>query len=190
MIDERLQDLASASGRDTEGRMVQLGDLWRERSVVLVFVRHFGCIFCRQQVAELKDIVGQIEARGAELVVVGNGRVEDARRFAREQGIGFRLLTDPTGEAYRRAGMRHGLATVVGAGVLGRGLVAWARGFRQAEVLGDPLQQGGVLVIAAGGREVFRYVSRRAGDHPSTAQLIAVLNSGAVAPALSDRVHT
>jgi peroxiredoxin len=190
MLEDGLQSLAATNVLDSDGRTVRLGDLWRERAVVLVFVRHFGCIFCKQQVAELKGVVEQIEARGAELVVLGNGSVEDARRFGREQGIGFRLLTDPTGQSYRQAGMRHGLATVVGPGVLGRGLVAWARGFRQSEVLGDPLQQGGVLVIAAGGHEVFRYVSRRAGDHPSTTQLLAVLNSGVVAPALGDRVHT
>lgn len=190
MLADGLQSLAGTHVLDTDGGAVRLGDLWRERTVVLVFVRHFGCIFCKQQVAELKGALAQIEARGAELVVLGNGNVDDARRFAREQGIKFRLLTDPTGESYRQAGMRRGLATVVGPSVLGRGLVAWARGFRQNEVLGDPLQQGGVLVIAAGGHEVFRHVSRRAGDHPSTAQLIAVLNSGVVAPALGDRVHT
>ncbi len=35
-------DLASVSALDTKGRKVVLGELWRERPHVLIFVRHFG----------------------------------------------------------------------------------------------------------------------------------------------------
>ena len=35
-------ELADLIVKDTEGRDVRLGDLWRERPAVLVFVRHYG----------------------------------------------------------------------------------------------------------------------------------------------------
>ena len=35
-------ELADLIVKDTEGREVRLGDLWRERPAVLVFVRHYG----------------------------------------------------------------------------------------------------------------------------------------------------
>ena len=35
-------ELAGLIVKDTEGRDVRLGDLWRERPAVLVFVRHYG----------------------------------------------------------------------------------------------------------------------------------------------------
>ena len=35
-------ELADLIVNDTEGRDVRLGDLWRERPAVLVFVRHYG----------------------------------------------------------------------------------------------------------------------------------------------------
>jgi hypothetical protein len=38
-IDPRLADSVV---KDTEGRDVRLGDLWRDKPAVLVFVRHFG----------------------------------------------------------------------------------------------------------------------------------------------------
>ena len=38
-VRERLQDVTV---QDPDGRPVRLGDTWRERSVVLLFVRHFG----------------------------------------------------------------------------------------------------------------------------------------------------
>jgi hypothetical protein len=35
-------ELGEAKVKDVEGRDVRLGDLWRDRPVVLVFVRHYG----------------------------------------------------------------------------------------------------------------------------------------------------
>jgi hypothetical protein len=34
--------LASLSLSDPDGNQIRLGDLWRERPVVLAFIRHFG----------------------------------------------------------------------------------------------------------------------------------------------------
>jgi hypothetical protein len=34
--------LAGAVVQDEQGRDIRLGDLWRDRPVVLAFVRHFG----------------------------------------------------------------------------------------------------------------------------------------------------
>ena len=36
------EELGPIVALDADGREVRLGDLWRERPVVLVFVRHFG----------------------------------------------------------------------------------------------------------------------------------------------------
>lgn len=38
-LSTRLSDIVL---EDWEGRPQRLGDLWRERTVVLVFIRHFG----------------------------------------------------------------------------------------------------------------------------------------------------
>jgi hypothetical protein len=34
--------ISDAVVKDTEGRDVRLGELWRDRPAVVVFVRHFG----------------------------------------------------------------------------------------------------------------------------------------------------
>ena len=36
------KDLAGVTVKDVEGKDVRLGDLWRDRPAVLVFVRHYG----------------------------------------------------------------------------------------------------------------------------------------------------
>ena len=38
----RADDLANLAVLDKTGKSVELGTLWRDRTAVLVFVRHFG----------------------------------------------------------------------------------------------------------------------------------------------------
>jgi hypothetical protein len=159
--------LAGSVVFDTEGRAVTLGSLLGARPLVLVFLRHFGCLFAKQQIEELRRNHAVLRSAGADVVAVGNGQVEQARAFASEQELPFPLLTDPTGESYCAVELKRGLATALTPAVVGRALRARVAGFRQTKTAGDPLQQGGVLVFAAGGREIYRYVSDSAGDHPS-----------------------
>jgi peroxiredoxin len=161
---------------DPEGRRIRLGQLWADRIAVLVFVRHFGCVLCRQQIGEISPLLDRVKAMGAELIVIGQGSVEEARAFRNEEKLRIPLLTDPTRQAHGALGMRRGLASVLTVATLGRALRAWQSGFRQSRVAGDPLQQGGVVVIAPGGVEHFRFISRQAGDHPTAEQILAALS--------------
>jgi AhpC/TSA antioxidant enzyme len=162
---------------DPDGCHVRMGDLWASRAAVLVFVRHFGCVFCKRQVAEIAPFLQRIRHSGAELVVIGHGSVEEARAFRDEQKLACPLLTDPSRQSYCALEMRHGLSTVLSPRVLVRGLKAWRAGFRQTRFAGDPLQQGGVLIIAPGGAERFRFISHEAGDHPSPLRILSVLEA-------------
>lgn len=157
---------------DLDGRSVRLGDVWRDGTAVLVFVRHFGCIFCRQQVADITPYLDRIRASGAEVFLVGNGTVDEARAFNDEQPLGMRVLTDPTRHAFCAAGMRRGPRTVMRPSVILKGIRAFLAGFRQTAVAGDPLQQGGIVVVGRDGRERFRYVGDYAGDHAAPAAVL------------------
>ncbi len=161
----------------TDGRATRVASLWSGRSAVLLFVRHFGCIFCRQQVAEMLPHLDRIRALGGELFVIGNGSVEEAREFAVEHAERFPVFTDPSKATYCELGMKRGLGTVLRPSVVARGLRAMRKGFHQSRVAGDPWQQGGVVVIDAAGRERFRFVSRTAGEHPAPGEVVAALQS-------------
>jgi len=87
------------------------------------------------------------------------------------------LLTDPSRESYCALQMRRGPASVLTPATLARGFKAWRAGFRQSPVAGDPLQQGGVVVIAPGGVERYRYISHDAGDHPTSTQILSAIES-------------
>jgi peroxiredoxin len=167
--------LAEITVLDLEGNVRRLGELWRERPVVLVFVRHFGCLFCREQVQQLRPLVGDIRQRGAELAVVGNGSVEDAREFARELALDFPLFTDPRRLSYQAAGLRRGLASTLGPSVFGNAWRALREGHRQRHTQGDPWQQGGAFVIAPDHRLLYLQRSETGGDHADPQALLNAL---------------
>jgi len=160
---------------DLEGREVRLGQLWADRTVVLVFVRHFGCVFCKQQLAEISPLLDRVQRVGARIVVIGQGSIEEARVFRDTEKLTLPLLTDPSRASYCALDMRRGLTSVLRASVVVRAWSTWRAGFRQSHVAGDALQQGGVVVIAPGGVERFRFISREAGDHPAPADILTAL---------------
>ena len=125
----------------------------------------------------MRDEVEEIRRRGARLVVVGSGSVEQARTFREEQRLTFPLYTDPSLIAYRRAGLRHGLASSIDPRIAPRAIDAVRHGFRQVSTQGAPMQQGGVFVVGAGGRLLFQHISRFAGDHAHPGDILRALDA-------------
>lgn len=158
---------------DCDGAPVRLGTLWADQPAVLVWLRHFGCLFCKEQTAELRAHASEIEGRGAQLAFIGNGGTRYATGFRDEFCPGCTVLTDPDLRSYAAIGARHGLLTTVGPAAWGPALRAWRRGARQSAVQGHPFQQGGVVVVAPGDRVLFSHISRVAGDHPAAAAVIS-----------------
>ncbi|MEM1177872.1 MAG: peroxiredoxin-like family protein [Acidobacteriota bacterium] len=132
-------------------------------------------MFCREQVAQLRDVVPQIREKGAELIVIGNGTPDQAKAFAEERDLDFPLLTDPGRRTYKAAGFRRDIKSTFNLGILKNAKKTLSSGHRQGKVEGDPWQQGGAFVIAPGDEVLFRYVSGAAGDHPDPRDLVASL---------------
>jgi hypothetical protein len=124
----------------------------------------------------LRDALSDIRRRGAELVIIGNGRPEHAVDFRDSEHVKCPLLVDPELRAYAAAGLRRGLLSSISPRVLVRGFRAMAEGQRQGATQGDPWQQGGVFIIRPGNVVDFAYVSQEAGDHPSPDTIIAALD--------------
>lgn len=123
----------------------------------------------------MRGALPEIRARGAELVIVGNGRPDQAADFREAEHVENPLLVDPELRAYAAAGLRRDLGSSVNVRVLGNALRALRAGKRQGTVQGDPWQQGGVFVIRPDDRVDFAYVSESAGDHPDPVDVLAAL---------------
>jgi hypothetical protein len=132
-------------------------------------------MFCREQVAQLRDHRDEMRAKGGDLAVVGNGTPKQAAGFRAEQKLEFPLLVDPGLAAYKAAGLKRTVLSVMNPMVLARGVRALTSGFTQGSTQGDPWQQGGVFVIHPPGEVRYAFVSSGAGEHPPIPELIAAL---------------
>jgi NAD(P)-dependent dehydrogenase (short-subunit alcohol dehydrogenase family) len=126
----------------------------------------------------LRDRIEDIRARGAELVIVGNGAANFAAAFREDFELDCPILVDPELRAYRAAGLRRGRVELLSPRLPLNALRALRSGSRQTGVEGDPWQLGGVFVIRPGGDLTYRYVSGEAGDHPPIDEILAALDEG------------
>jgi hypothetical protein len=133
-------------------------------------------MFCREQVAEFRDIEPEIKKHGAQLVVVGNGKPQHIASFRKTVGFEGELVTDPSLESYKAAlFVRTGLISLFRLSVIAAGLRALRKGFRQGWTQGEDSQQGGVIVVRPPGDVLYRFASRFAGDHPEPRAALAAL---------------
>ena len=163
-----------------DGTAVRLGSVWADRPAVLALVRHFGCIFCKEQVSRLRAIVGDIHALGAELVIVGSGSPQMAGFFAEDYAITTPVLTDPQRRVYRILDVRRPpRLAFVDLRVFLRGVRALLHGYRQqsdqVSERGDQTQLGGVFIVRPGGDVAWAHRSAFAGDRPTNAAILSAL---------------
>ncbi|MBB5316140.1 thioredoxin domain-containing protein [Tunturibacter empetritectus] len=70
--------------------------------VLLVFLRHFGCSFCRQAISDVAEIRGELARRGVRPVFVHLGTPERAKPFFDYYGIGdVERVSDPEAVVYQ-----------------------------------------------------------------------------------------
>ena len=179
-----LAKLGATEVQELSGDWVPLSSLWEDRPAAIVWLRHYGCIFCREQAAELGTIAAEAETLG-NLAIVSTGSVDHGRDFAKHQGKGLRSLVDSDRSTYKVLAFKRGGKSSLDPRIYLRGIQAATRGFMQGRTRGDAMQQGGVLVVAAGGQPVYFQRSEFAGDHARLEAILGALRQAAEIPVRS-----
>ncbi|WP_309397136.1 peroxiredoxin-like family protein [Cerasicoccus maritimus] len=151
-----------------DGESVSLASLIAKPAMVLVFLRHFGCLACREHVGLWKPHLAKFVELGVRVHFVGNGDVAHLREFIDKAGLtdaSADVLTDPEQRVYAALGLENSVASVLSPGAMFNALRAVARGNIQTSVEGDPTQQGGVLIVDADGQVVLLHREARLGDY-------------------------
>ncbi len=125
----------------------------------------------------MRDALPEIRARGAELVLVGNGAAHFARAFRDDLALDVPVLIDAELRAYRAANLRRGHLESLSPLVPWQALRAFSKGFRQTGVQGDAFQLGGLLVIDPPDRITYHHRGRSAGDHPPIDEILRALRN-------------
>src|SRR5271156_844518 len=96
--DEVVQALASVH---TESGPSLL-ELAEASPVLLVFLRHFGCSFCRQAISDVAELKDELAKRGVRPVFVHLGTPERPKSFFVYYGIGdVERVSDPEAKVYQ-----------------------------------------------------------------------------------------
>ncbi len=146
-------------------------------TVLLIFLRHAGCPFCREALADLARIRGEVESRGVRIVVAHFGRPSAMAALMKRYGIGdVDRISQPEHALYRAFGLKRGtLGQVLGARTWWRGVRAAllaGHGFGLPE--GDPFQMPGAFVLNRSGvAAAFRH--RSSADRPDYLALVRSL---------------
>jgi hypothetical protein len=127
---------------------VDLATLSMVSPVLLVFLRHSGCVFCREALSDLSESRQAIEATGTRIVVVHLGCEKSVEFILRRYGLsGLDQIYDEDRALYRAFGLKRGSWwQVAGPRVCLRGLFAVLR-HRMGGAGGDVRQMPGMFLL-------------------------------------------
>lgn len=155
-----------------------LADTLGDEPTLLVFLRHFGCIFCRETVNDLRAATAADPAYPPVLFVYQEPP-ELGKPFFDRFWPEARALSDPQRALYRALGVeRMGLKEMLHPGVIACSLRAAGKGNVQTKPTADQMQMPGAFLVQ-GGRILWQHDYAHSGDSPDWGKLPARLRAEA-----------
>lgn len=153
-----------------------LKDLTYKKPVMVIFLRHFGCVFCKEAMTDIAGKRKNFEAQGFEIVFVHMSDTETANDyFKRFKLPGIKFINDPNKRFYTAFGLFRGSFNQL------YGLQTWIRGYKLkrekdfelelAKKLGDSTQMPGVFILMDGEIKE-KFIHRNAAERPDYEKLL------------------
>ena len=157
----------------SEGDRVSLLGLAQERPLALVFLRHLGCVFCRQEVATMRDALPD-----ENLAFITMSDPTLTHRFKSWMKSPHLFLCDPERRLYEAFELpRTTAGGFFSAQVVRRALQAYREGHRNSLTFDDQLQLGGTYIVDREGEVLASYPSKDISDNPSSEALQRLLRA-------------
>ena len=165
----------AAVGTESGASLLELAEA---SPVLLVFLRHFGCSFCRRAISDVAELGPELAARGVRPVFVHLGPVEIARAHFDYYGLSdVERVCDPEAAVYRHPVFAVGRKSVKLQILRPDVWWGWLNGtlFKHGigKIQGDADQMPGLFFLR-GARIVRRFVYKTIADEPDYMKLIGV----------------
>lgn len=160
--------------RSTLGRQLD-----SERPTLLVFLRHFGCTFCREMVKDIRIAADRADAleesnadaagrrRYPRVVFVHQGDLDHASDFFGKHWPGACAISDRQKVLYGEFGLSRGsMGQFCGPRPLACGVRALLKGHGIGRPVGDVFMMPGLFLVSPGGQILHRHHFEHAGHHP------------------------
>jgi peroxiredoxin len=165
--------------QDAHGQTVALNTVWSQQPLTLLtFLRHFGCLFCRQWLAELEAHKTELHAAGLHIHAVAMGEPKHAARYCGELAPSLSCLVNETSAPYNAYGLQQaGLGEFFNANVAKNGQKALQNGATVGQIIGDPRMMPGNFLIDQRGVVQWAHYSKDVSDHPTISEIIAAAST-------------
>lgn len=124
--------------------------------------------------------LGAVEARGAQVVAIGQGTADETSRICEQMAIAFPCLGDPEKASYRAYGLRRAGWREILLDPMRDGNRAMKEGYK-VSIRGslmrhsDWFQLPGVAIVDRAGIVRYLHQARHSGDIPSATEVVAAL---------------
>ena len=136
---------------DVNGNAVSLSHVWKQGTTAFVFLRHLGCVFCREQVAVLRRDYAKLQEANIDVACIAQGDAQTGKAFSLFFDLPFPLLLCGDDiSVYEAYGLARGtMGQLFGLRSWTRGIAAVLQGRPQGRLVGNGFQLGGVFVVDA-----------------------------------------
>jgi peroxiredoxin len=164
-FDEAVRTFPSHGGKT-------LAELSADHPVLVVFLRHAGCAFCREALSDLQKQRSSIEAGGTSIALVHMISNDEAEAFFKPYGLDdVPRFSDPERRLYAAFDLHRGtLWQVIGPAVIWRGMKAFFSGHGAGRIRGDVAQLPGTFVVHRG-VIVQAFRNKTSADRPEYAEM-------------------
>ena len=144
-----------------------------KKPILIVFLRNFGCMFCREAMEDINKIKSEILDKGIDIVLVHMSDYELGEKFLKKFKLNdLRHISDPDTEFYQAFGLMKGNFNQL------FGFQNWIRGFDAAILkghgialpVGDGFQMPGIFLLN-GTRIENSYIHQKISDKPNYLEL-------------------
>jgi hypothetical protein len=154
-----------------------LRDQLDERVTLLVFLRHFGCMFCRETLTDIRA-AAEADADYPDVLFFFQGSATEGRAFLRRYWPGVRAVADSELEFYELFGVRRAsfLEALGPSVVLGARKRAMQKGHENGPRSGDIWRMPGIFLVE--GEEIlWSHQPAHAADHPDFTRIPHLISS-------------
>lgn len=148
----------------------------KEKPVLLIFLRHFGCVFCQQALKDIHKLRKELESKGVQLCFAHMASIEEGNDYFAKYGLtGVPHISDPGCKYYAQFGLIKGKFNQL------FGLQVWLKTFEAAvkeknnlfaKSIGDGFQMPGVFYLV-NGKITSQFIHNKASDRPDYSSLIS-----------------
>jgi len=189
----RIGDAApNATLATADGKTVELASFWMDtpNGALVVFLRNFGCLFCREQAKRLRDAYPELTKRRINVVAVGVGTPSNAAEFATWLKLPFPVFGCPDTSIHAAWGLGRATAgSMLDPGLVAAGARALLGGNIQSKPTGDSRQLPGMFIVDQQGSVRWARPGRHSGDNPTNEELLEAIDAvltGTIEPGVAD----